>query len=149
MSLMSAEELRVRAEAAWKASKALHAIGAELVKVEPGEAHIAFPNYAAFCQHSGFLHAGILAMVVDGACGFAVCSYMAADETALTVEFKVNFTAPASAEKYLAIGKVVKQGKTLHVCQGMVTGMVGGKEKIFAVMQSTMMNAKMPPAFLK
>jgi acyl-coenzyme A thioesterase PaaI-like protein len=55
------------------------------------------------------------------------------------VEFKVNFISPAKGEKFLAIGKVVKPGRTLIVCTGEALAFDNGETKTVAVMQATMM----------
>lgn len=34
----------------------------------------------------------------------------------LTVEYKVNFILPAKGNDFLAVGRVVKPGRTLTVC---------------------------------
>ena len=45
--------------------------------------------------------AGILATVLDSACGYAAFSLMPADAAVLTVEFKTNLLAPAKGERFL------------------------------------------------
>ncbi len=58
----------------------------------------------------------------------------------LTVEFKVNFMRPAVADRFLAIGKVIKAGKTLTVCHGEIIGERGPGQDSIAIMQATIMN---------
>ena len=58
----------------------------------------------------------------------------------LTVEFKVNFLRPALADRFVAIGKVTKAGKTLTVCQGEVIGEQGSRTETIAIMQATIIN---------
>ena len=36
----------------------------------------------------------------------------------LTVEFKVNLIAPARGERLIAVGEIVRGGRTLSVCRG-------------------------------
>ena len=57
----------------------------------------------------------------------------------LTVEYKVNFVAPAKGERLLARGEVVRSGATIAVCKGDVLAYDGGEEKLVATMLTTMM----------
>jgi len=114
-------------------------IGASLVSVEPGKAAIALPYAAHICQQHGFLHAGVVATIVDSACGYAAFSLMSEGSAVLTVEFKVNLMSPAKGERFLAVGRVVRRGRTLTVTQGEVTAFDGGVETTVAIITATMM----------
>ena len=57
----------------------------------------------------------------------------------LTVEYKVNFVAPAKGDRLLARGEVVRPGSTISVCKGDVMASEGGEEKVVASMLTTMM----------
>jgi uncharacterized protein (TIGR00369 family) len=109
-----------RVRASFARQRAMSSIGAELVRVAPGEVVIRLAHREELTQQHGFLHAGIVTAAVDSACGYAALSLMPADVGVLSVEYKVNFVAPASGEWYLAIGRVLKPGRTLTVCLGEV-----------------------------
>jgi uncharacterized protein (TIGR00369 family) len=64
--------------------------------VLPGEVTIEMPVRADLSQQHGYLHAGVVTSLIDTACGYAALSLMPPDSEVLTVEFKVNFLAPAS-----------------------------------------------------
>ena len=117
---------------------AIVSIGAKLVSLIPGEARIEMPFNASFTQQDGFLHAGIVTTIVDSACGYAAYTLMPAGSRVLTVEYKVNFLSPAKGEKFIAIGRVVKPGRTLTVCSGEVLAYEYDEEKQVAVIQATM-----------
>lgn len=93
-------------------------IGASITSVEPGEVTIELPFRSDLTQQPGFIHAGVVTMVVDTACGYAALSRMPASAAVLTVEYKVNFLSPAEGEKRIARGRVLKPGRTLTVCFG-------------------------------
>jgi uncharacterized protein (TIGR00369 family) len=114
-------------------------IGAHLVKVAPGEVAIELPYSKAFTQQHGFIHAGILSTIADNACGYAAYTLMPADSEVLGVENKINFLAPGKGERFVAIGKVIKAGRTLAVCSGEVWAYNNGQKTLVAVMQTTMM----------
>ncbi len=120
-------------------------IGASLVSVEPGKAVIALPYAHHICQQHGYLHAGVVTTIVDSACGYAAFSLMPAGSAVLTVEFKVNLMSPAKGERFLAIGRVVKPGRTLTVTQGEVIAIEGDKETTVAIITATMMRLEAKP----
>lgn len=94
---------------------------------------------AALAQQDGFIHGGVVTAIVDSACGSAALSLSAPDTTVLTVEYKVNFVAPAKGERLLARGEVVRPGATIAVCKDEVVAYDGGEEKLVAIMLSTVM----------
>jgi uncharacterized protein (TIGR00369 family) len=75
---------------------------------------------------------------VDTACGYAALTLMPPAAAVLTVEFKVNFLSPATGEKLIARGWVIKPGKTLTVCMGEVHARNGGEDKLVATFLATM-----------
>ena len=118
----------------------MHTLGTRLVSVEPGEVHIALTPSPALTQQNGFVHAGALTTILDSACGYAAMTVAPDGCNVLTVEFKVNLLRPALADEFLAIGKVVKAGRTLTVCTAEVIGTRGGEAKTIALMQATIAN---------
>jgi uncharacterized protein (TIGR00369 family) len=114
-------------------------IGAKLLKVAPGKAEIELPYSRAVTQQHGFVHAGIVSTIADNACGYAAYTFMPADSDILGVENKINFLAPARGERLVAIGRVIKTGRTLAVCSGEVWAYDSGEKTLVAVMQTTMM----------
>jgi acyl-coenzyme A thioesterase PaaI-like protein len=57
----------------------------------------------------------------------------------LTAEYKINLLAPATGERIVARGSVVKAGRTLTLAQADVFALNGGKEKLIAHLTATMM----------
>jgi uncharacterized protein (TIGR00369 family) len=88
-------------------------------------------------QQHGLLHGGLLATLVDVACGYAALSVMPADREVLTVEFKIHFLKPAKTERVFAVGQVVQAGWTLTVCEGSVLDAT--RARVLARMTATMM----------
>ena len=108
---------------------AMQSLGALIGRVEPGEVEIEMPYRADFTQQNGFVHGGIVTAIVDSACGYAALSLSAPGTSVLTVEYKVNFVAPAKGERLLARGEVVRPGSTVTVCKGDVVAYDGGDER--------------------
>jgi uncharacterized protein (TIGR00369 family) len=95
--------------------RAMETIGATISALQPGLCEIALPYRRDLCQQHGYLHAGITTMIADSAAGYAAFSLMPPGASVLTVEFKVNLMAPASGDRFIARGKVIKPGRTLMV----------------------------------
>ncbi len=57
----------------------------------------------------------------------------------LAIEFKVNLLSPAKGERFRAIGKVKKRGRTITVTEGELFAYVEGKQKLVATMVGTIM----------
>ncbi len=58
----------------------------------------------------------------------------------LTIEFKINFLSPAKGERFYAVGKVKKPGKTITVTEGELYSHIKGRKKIIATMVGTIMS---------
>jgi uncharacterized protein (TIGR00369 family) len=114
-------------------------LGAALVLVEPGEVLIALPFNTKLTQQHDFLHAGVVASVLDSACGYAALTLMEPGAGVMSAEFKVNLMAPAAGNRFVAVGRVVRAGRTLTVCQGELRAVQDEGEVVVAVMQGTMM----------
>lgn len=128
-----------RVQSSFAKQTVMHLIGAELMRVLPGEVEIFLPFRHDLAQQHGFLHAGIITMIMDSACGYAALSLMPADASVLTVEFKVNLLSPAKGKRFAARGKVVKPGRTITVCSGDVCSLDFEEPKLVATMTATMM----------
>lgn len=120
-------------------------IGARLTRVAAGEIEIRLPFRSDLTQQHGFLHAGVVTSALDSACGYAAFSLMPEGVGVLTVEFKTNLLAPARGEELIARGRVVRAGRTLTVCQGDASVLVGGAETAVALMVATIMTIRERP----
>ena len=130
-------EARVRASFARQ--RVMETLGATLTRVEPGAVEIALPYRADLTQQHGFIHAGIVATILDSACGYAAFSLMPAEVAVLTVEHKINLLRPAKGDRLVARARVVRPGKTLTVCSGDVFAQADGQENAVATMLATIM----------
>jgi uncharacterized protein (TIGR00369 family) len=130
-------ESRVRA--GFQRQQFMSTLGAHMTKVTAGEVHIEIRFNQAWTQQHEFVHGGVITSIVDSACGFAAFTLMPAGSEVLTVEYKINFLAPARGDRFVGIGLVVKPGRTLTVCSGEVLAYQNGDERLIATMQTTMM----------
>ena len=67
-------------------------------------------------QH-GYVHGGIITAIADSACGYAALTLLPAGAEVLTVEYKINFLAPARGARFVALGRVIRPGRTITVCR--------------------------------
>ena len=124
----------------------MRGIGAEIDRVSPGAVEIVLPFRDDLLQHHGYVHGAVIAAIVDTACGCSALTLMPAGSTVLTVEYKINFMAPAAGERLIARGKVLRPGRKLTVCSGEVVATVDGDEKPVAALMATMVRIPPTPA---
>lgn len=115
----------------------MRTLGATLESVEPGTVTIVCDFSEQLTQQHGLFHGGVVASLVDVACGYAALSVMPDDREVLTVEFKVQFLKPARTGRLVAVGHVVQAGRTLTVCEGTVFDAT--RSRVLAKMTTTMM----------
>lgn len=128
-----------RVRASFARQGAMKTLGAELAAVEPGYCAITLVPRAEIAQQHGYVHAGVVAAIVDSAGGYAGFSLFPITASVLTVEFKLNLLAPAHGERLVAEGFVVKPGRTLAVTRGEVHAEHAGRRTLVALMQQTLM----------
>ena len=118
-------------------------LGARLGAIEPGYCAIRADFRDALSQQHDFFHGGVVATIGDSAGGYAAYTLMAADSSVLTVEYKVNFMAPAQGDALIAHGRVIRPGRTLFTTRVDVVVVAGhGREAVetpCAAMQQTIM----------
>jgi len=132
---------RVRASFARQGAMTL--IGAEMTELAPGYCAISIRPKPEILQQHGYVHAGIVATIVDSAGGYAGFTLFPAESSVLTVEFKLNLLAPAKGERIVADPEerkrriVVRKGRENYLCllnledamQGAFTGRAAGGKK--------------------
>ena len=132
-----AVEARIRASFARQGL--MRTLGATLGAVAPGNVEIVLRPSPEVSQQHGFVHAGAVGAIADSAAGYAALSLMPADRGVLTAEFKINLLAPATGERIVARGKVVKAGRTLTLAQAEVLALSEGRERLIALLSATVM----------
>ncbi|MBU17340.1 MAG: phenylacetic acid degradation protein [Chloroflexi bacterium] len=132
-------EFEAKVRSSFANQTAMQTLGAVMGKVEPGQVEIEMPFQAGLTQQHGFIHGGIVTSILDSACWYAAFSLIAPDSAVLTVEYKVNFMAPAKGERLVSRGQVLRPGASITVCKGDVVAYDGGEEKLVTTMLMTMM----------
>ena len=116
----------------------MRTFGAELARVQRGEVELAMPWSEGVTQQHGFFHGGVVGALADSACGYAALTLVGEEEAGLTAEYKINLLSPAQGERLVAVGRVLKPGRTLIVAQGDVYVEQQGRRKPVATMLMTL-----------
>ena len=133
-----APEIRKRVQESFERQGLMKHLGAELAELEVGRAVVRMPYREELTQQHGFFHAGGTTAICDSAGRYAALTMFPADSSILTVEFKINLLAPALGDYLEAIGKVVRAGRTLTVCQVEVFGVARDERTLVALGQQTL-----------
>lgn len=96
-----------------QSSKVWKYIGIEIVENDQEQWGVMVKNTDNLKQVYGNVHGGIIAMAIDAAMGVAVNAAIGPDQSAVTVELKVNYLRPVFNSDLFAFAKLVKQGKQL------------------------------------
>ena len=114
-------------------------LGAEMTACGPGRCEIRLPYGDHLSQQHGYFHGGVVATVCDSAGGYAAFTLMPDGSGVLTIEFKINLTAPADGELLIARGEVVRPGRSVTVSRAEAVVVKDGRERVCAVLQQTLM----------
>lgn len=114
-------------------------LGAEVTKVEPGTVEISVPVHTDILQPHGNVHGVIASAVADSAAGYAAQTLLPEGYDVVTVEYKINFLAPGVGERIIAVGQVIRAGRTLSICTADVFAETGVERTFFAHVLTTMM----------
>jgi uncharacterized protein (TIGR00369 family) len=119
---------------------AMALIGATLEVAEPGFIEIRLPNRPDIRQQHGVVHGGVVGMVVDSACAFTAVTVLPPNMTGFSVEYKINFLAPASGELVVARAWVLRTGRSLTVARGEAYAVTNGSEQLVAAAMETILH---------
>lgn len=100
-------------------------LGAHIGEIRAGLVTLYMPFRPELTQQHGYFHAGGSAALADSAGGYAAFTLFPPASEVLTTEFKLNLLNPARGERLEAVGRVIKPGRTLTVCQLDVWGIDG------------------------
>ena len=103
-------------------------LGMALGYCENGVARVRLPFRTDFVEGHGVIHGGLIGLLADTAGNFAVGS-VSPGSTVKTVEFKLSLLSSVQGD-LLAIGEVVRKGRTLATCRLEV---VEGNDRVVAI----------------
>ena len=103
--------------------------GFEVVDAADGHAELKLPWRAELGQYAGFLHASMIAGMIDTACGFAAFTVSG---HVLASHISVNCLAPATGDAFVARARVVKAGRRQVFARAELFSLRGGCEHLVA-----------------
>jgi uncharacterized protein (TIGR00369 family) len=117
-------------------------LGAQIVRVGHGTCEIEVPFRDEITQQQRYFHGAVAGAIGDSAGGYAALTLAPEGREVLTVEYKINFLAPAWGQKMVARGEVITAGRRLFVCKAEVVAVSGeGEETPCAALQQTVATA--------
>lgn len=119
----------------------MRTLGARLADISRSRVVVEVPFAETLTQQNGYFHAAVSAAIADSAGGYAALTTMEANDDVLAVEFKINLVRPAVGERLTAEAIVLKEGRTLTVCQS-VRAWSGAQATVVAVMMQTNMRIR-------
>lgn len=127
---MSPDETIRDAVIALNASAAFNRqVGFEVVSAGSGCAELRLPWRADLGQYAGFLHAAMIAGMIDTACGFAAYTVVG---NVLASHFSVNCLATAAGDSFVARARVVKAGRRQVFARAELFALSGDQERLVA-----------------
>ncbi|MGA2151267.1 MAG: PaaI family thioesterase [Geobacteraceae bacterium] len=111
-------------------------LGFSVKSVQPGQAVIEIEMTEHHVNTMGTLHGGVICTIADTAMGVAFATMLEEGEALTTLELKINYLKPVWKGKLLAVGKVVKKGKTTGLVE---CDILDEKEQLIARASSTYM----------
>jgi len=113
-------------------------LGAQMTEVGEGRCVVEVSYSDGLGQQQRYFHGAVAGAIADSAGGYAALTLAPEGREVLTVEYKINFLAPAWGEKLVARGEVVSAGRRLFVCRAEVFAVSAeGEETPCAVLQQT------------
>ena len=112
-------------------------LDARVVEVRSGTCVIEVPFRDELTQQERYFHGTVTGAIADNAGGYAALTLAPPDREVLTVEYKVNFLAPARGERLVASGEVLSAGRRLFVCKAEVEAVDGDERRTCASLLQT------------
>ena len=131
-------EIEARIRDSFARQSMMATLGATLAGIEPGKVAITAPILPTSLQQHGAGHAGLAFSIGDSAAGYSALSLMPEGAEVMTVEMKINLMSPATGERLIAEGRVVRPGRRIVVVAADVWALTGEARKHVAMLQGTM-----------
>lgn len=98
----------------------LHSLGIELIHWAQGEAGFHMPIQPQHLNRQGMLHGGLIATLLDAACGYAGLYSGEQEEEShgVTVTLNISYLSAAREGTVIAKGQVSRSGRNLYFVQG-------------------------------
>jgi uncharacterized protein (TIGR00369 family) len=113
-------------------------LGVEPTAVEPGRVRTELLIAKRHGQHTGVVHAGVIAALADHTMGAAAQTLAADGHWVLTAEFKTSLLRGARGDRLTCEAWVVKPGRQVSFTEAEVYAVAGGERRLVAKASGTM-----------
>lgn len=113
-------------------------LGVAPIAVAPGRVTTELVIAPRHRQHTGVVHAGVIAALADHTMGAAAQTCAADGYWVLTAEFKTSLLRGASGERLECEAWVVKPGRQVSFTEAEVFAVAGGERRLVAKASGTM-----------
>jgi uncharacterized protein (TIGR00369 family) len=96
-------------------------VGMRMTEIDEGRAVFELESGPRHASPLGTVHGGILCDIADAAMGCAHASLLGEDESFTTLDLKINFLKPVWAGRLVAVGQVLKSGRTIGLVECRIT----------------------------
>lgn len=111
-------------------------LGAQPTAVSEGKVSTEIDIQPKHLQHTGVVHAGVLASLADHSMGAAAQTLAPEGNWVVTAEFKVNLLRGAKGEKLVCEAWVLKPGKSVMFTEAEIYAVSGAGERQLVVKTS-------------
>lgn len=115
----------------------LNGLGARLVDLGAGRCVVELPFSDAVTQQQGFFHGGAMGALADTAGGYAAMTLLPDRTEVVTLEYKINFLRPAAGDAIIAVGEVLRAGRSVVVTRVDVHVRRGEQRVLCAALQQS------------
>lgn len=113
-------------------------LGVEPVAVSAGRVSTVLPVALRHQQHTGQVHAGVMAAMADHSMGAAAQTLAPAAHWAITAELKTSQLRPGRGERLVCEAVVIKAGRTLSFAEAEVFAESAGQRTLVMKASATM-----------
>jgi uncharacterized protein (TIGR00369 family) len=113
-------------------------LGATIDSIAPGRVALTAPLTPAVAQQHGAGHAALAFALGDSAAGYSALTLLPEGAEVMTAEIKIHLLRPATGERLIARGEVIKPGRRLIVVRSDVVAVRSGVETLVATLLGTM-----------
>lgn len=113
-------------------------LGVEPTAVQEGRVTTSLAILPRFMQHTGQVHAGVMATLADHTMGAAAQTMAAAGHLAITAELKTSLLRPGRGDRLVCEAHVIKPGRNLCFTEAEVFAESGGQRVLVLKASATM-----------
>jgi len=120
-------------------------LGMEITALGRGVCETRLPWRAEWGQQHDYFHGGVLGAMADTTAGHAALTLLEPGRSAITVEYKINYVAPATGTGLICRARVARSGRTLAVMHADVFAVSPPGEALVATAIVTYLNLAPSP----